>query len=181
MKLLIKGGRVINPGKNFDAVSDVLIENGKIAVIGEDLNDDDDTQVIDAAGKIVAPGFIDMHTHLREPGQDNHLIRKMQKGLLSFHTLRHLSFLVILRLIILGRHPAERFQVAFQLEAPGQVVHRQDDTAVRIPSLKQGGEQIVLKIVELEHQTTALRHPDMPGQEVEGAPLAAFVLSAGRP
>ena len=70
MKLLIKGGRVINPGKNFDAVSDVLIENGKIAVIGEDLNDDDDTQVIDAAGKIVAPGFIDMHTHLREPGQE---------------------------------------------------------------------------------------------------------------
>lgn len=69
MKLLIKGGRVINPGKNFDGVSDILIENGKIAAIGENLTDGE-AQVIDAAGKVVAPGFIDMHTHLREPGQE---------------------------------------------------------------------------------------------------------------
>ena len=69
MKLLIKGGRVINPGKNFDAVSDVLIEDGKIAAIGENLTDSE-AQVIDATGKVVSPGFIDMHTHLREPGQE---------------------------------------------------------------------------------------------------------------
>lgn len=69
MKLLIKGGRVINPGKNFDAVSDVFIEDGKIVTIGENLNIDG-AQVVDATGKIVAPGFIDMHTHLREPGQE---------------------------------------------------------------------------------------------------------------
>lgn len=69
MKLLIKGGRVINPGKNFDAACDVLVENGKIAAIGENLSADD-AQIIDARGKVVAPGFIDMHTHLREPGQE---------------------------------------------------------------------------------------------------------------
>lgn len=69
MKLLIKGGRVINPGKNFDGVSDILIENGKIVAVGENLTDGE-AQVIDAAGKVVAPGFIDMHTHLREPGQE---------------------------------------------------------------------------------------------------------------
>ena len=69
MKMLIKGGRVINPGKDFDAVSDVLIEDGKVAAIGENLAADG-AQVIDAAGKVVAPGFIDMHTHLREPGQE---------------------------------------------------------------------------------------------------------------
>lgn len=69
MKLLIKGGRVINPGKNFDGVSDIIIENGKIAAVGENLTDGE-AQVIDAAGKVVAPGFIDMHTHLREPGQE---------------------------------------------------------------------------------------------------------------
>lgn len=69
MKLLIKGGRVINPGHDFDAVSDVLIENGKVAAIGENL-DAEDAQVLDAAGKVVAPGFIDMHTHMREPGQE---------------------------------------------------------------------------------------------------------------
>ena len=65
MKLLIKGGRVINPGKDFDAVSDVLVENGKIVAIGENL-EASDAKVIDAKGKVVAPGFIDMHTHLRE-------------------------------------------------------------------------------------------------------------------
>lgn len=69
MKLLIKGGRVINPGKNFDAVSDILVENGKVVAIGENLTAKD-VQIIDAQGKIVAPGFIDMHTHLREPGQE---------------------------------------------------------------------------------------------------------------
>lgn len=69
MKLLIKGGRVINPGKDFDAVSDVLVENGKIVAIGENL-EASDAKVIDAKGKVVAPGFIDMHTHLREPGQE---------------------------------------------------------------------------------------------------------------
>ncbi len=70
MKLLIKGGRVINPGKNFDAVSDVLIEDGKIVDIGENLSSDG-AKVVDASGKVVAPGFIDMHTHLREPGQES--------------------------------------------------------------------------------------------------------------
>lgn len=69
MKLLIKGGRVINPGKDFDAVSDVLVDDGKIVAIGENLVADD-VQIIDAKGKVVAPGFIDMHTHLREPGQE---------------------------------------------------------------------------------------------------------------
>lgn len=69
MKLLIKGGRVINPGKDFDAVSDVLVENGKIVAIGENL-EASDAKIIDAKGKVVAPGFIDMHTHLREPGQE---------------------------------------------------------------------------------------------------------------
>lgn len=69
MKLLIKGGRVINPGKDFDAVSDVLVDDGKIVAIGENLVADD-AQIIDAKGKVVAPGFIDMHTHLREPGQE---------------------------------------------------------------------------------------------------------------
>lgn len=69
MKLLIKGGRVINPGKNFDAVSDILVEDGKVVAIGENLTAKD-AQIIDAQGKVVAPGFIDMHTHLREPGQE---------------------------------------------------------------------------------------------------------------
>ena len=70
MKLLIKGGRVINPAKKFDEIADVLIEDGRIKDVGKNLMDDDDTEVYDADGKIVAPGLIDMHVHFREPGQE---------------------------------------------------------------------------------------------------------------
>ncbi|TWH49359.1 dihydroorotase [Sporomusa sp. KB1] len=67
MKLLIKGGRIINPAENMDTIGDILIEAGKIAAIGQNL-DAGEAQVIDAAGLVVAPGLVDMHVHLREPG-----------------------------------------------------------------------------------------------------------------
>lgn len=68
MKTLVRGGRLIDPLQGIDALRDVLIENGFVARIGEHL-DDAEARVVDAAGAIVAPGFIDMHVHLREPGQ----------------------------------------------------------------------------------------------------------------
>lgn len=67
MKLLIKGGRIINPAENMDTVGDILIENDKIAAIGPNLAAKE-AQIIDAAGLVVAPGLVDMHVHLREPG-----------------------------------------------------------------------------------------------------------------
>ncbi len=67
MKLLIKGGRIINPSDNTDTVGDILIEDKVIAAIGQNLAAEG-AQVIDAAGLVVAPGFVDMHVHLREPG-----------------------------------------------------------------------------------------------------------------
>lgn len=66
-KLLIKNGRVIDPASGLDAVRDVAIENGLFAAVGESL-DSTGAEVFDASGLIVAPGFIDMHVHLREPG-----------------------------------------------------------------------------------------------------------------
>ena len=69
MKVLIKGGRVISPATNTDMVCDILIENGKIAALEPNLQAEG-CQVIDAAGLVVAPGLIDMHVHLREPGQE---------------------------------------------------------------------------------------------------------------
>lgn len=69
MKLLLKGGRVINPATKFDQVADVLIEDGKISAIGENLAADG-AEVYDAAGKVVTPGLIDLHVHFREPGQE---------------------------------------------------------------------------------------------------------------
>ena len=67
MKLLIKNGRVVDPSQHLDAICDVLVEDGKIAKIGKKLAEAAD-ETYDATGKVVAPGFIDMHTHLREPG-----------------------------------------------------------------------------------------------------------------
>jgi len=66
-RLLIKNGRVIDPASHHDGVADVWIEDGVIKGIGVGLNASG-AEVIDATGLIVAPGFIDMHVHLREPG-----------------------------------------------------------------------------------------------------------------
>ena len=68
-KLLIRGGRVIDPANGIDDVLDLLIEDGKIAAVAPGLSADG-AQVIEAAGRVVAPGFIDLHCHLRDPGQE---------------------------------------------------------------------------------------------------------------
>src|SRR5882724_10242982 len=65
--LLIKNGRVIEPSSGRNEIADVRIEDGRIAAVGRNLPAAD-AEVFDAAGLIVAPGFIDMHVHLREPG-----------------------------------------------------------------------------------------------------------------
>ena len=70
MKILIKGGRVVDPKNDFDKVADVLVDNGVISEIGENINANGDVTVIDAEGKIVSPGLVDMHSHLRDPGQE---------------------------------------------------------------------------------------------------------------
>jgi dihydroorotase len=70
MSLLIRGGRVLDPANSIDAVQDVLLQDGKIARLGPGLAAPAGAAVIDAAGKVVCPGFIDMHVHLREPGHE---------------------------------------------------------------------------------------------------------------
>lgn len=67
MKLLIKGGTVLDPASRKAFPKDILLADGKIAETGVDLNADG-AAILDAAGKLVAPGLIDMHVHLREPG-----------------------------------------------------------------------------------------------------------------
>ncbi len=71
-KILIKNGRVIDPANKIDVVLDILINNGKIIEIGNSLTTHHSplTTIIDASGKIVVPGLIDMHVHLREPGYE---------------------------------------------------------------------------------------------------------------
>ncbi len=67
MRLLIQGGRVIDPAHEIDGHLDIHIENGKIAQLGRSLPSDG-ARTIDASGLIVAPGLVDIHVHLREPG-----------------------------------------------------------------------------------------------------------------
>jgi dihydroorotase len=67
--LVLKGGRVIDPAANFDRICDVLISDGVIAAVESGARADG-ARVIDCAGKVVAPGFIDLHVHLREPGHE---------------------------------------------------------------------------------------------------------------
>ncbi len=66
-RLVIKNGRVVDPARNFDRVSDVAIEDGVVLEVAENI-DATGGEAFDASGLIVAPGFIDMHVHLREPG-----------------------------------------------------------------------------------------------------------------
>ena len=66
-RLLIKNGRVIDPASGHDAIADVLVEEGAIAAVGANLSAAG-AERFDASGMVVAPGFIDMHVHLREPG-----------------------------------------------------------------------------------------------------------------
>ena len=65
--LLIKAGRVIDPASKLDDVRDILIADGKIAAVDKKIRKDG-AEILDASGRIVAPGFLDLHAHLREPG-----------------------------------------------------------------------------------------------------------------
>ncbi len=67
-RILIKNGRVIDPSQKLDRVTNLLIDASKVAAY--DVPSDVQADVIDAAGRIVAPGLIDMHVHLREPGRE---------------------------------------------------------------------------------------------------------------
>ncbi|KAF1085574.1 Dihydroorotase [Sporotomaculum syntrophicum] len=67
MKLIIKGGRLLDPASGRDETADVYVQDGSIS---SPFAPDENTEIIDATGKLVAPGFIDMHVHLREPGYE---------------------------------------------------------------------------------------------------------------
>jgi dihydroorotase len=70
MKVLIKNGRIIDPANNRDEVCDILAENNRISQVAKNINVPAEN-IIDATDKIVMPGIVDMHVHLREPGRED--------------------------------------------------------------------------------------------------------------
>ena len=68
MAFLLRGAHVVDPQEGIDDVLDVLIDGEKIACVGKDLEAPADAEVIDAAGKYLVPGLVDMHVHFRDPG-----------------------------------------------------------------------------------------------------------------
>jgi dihydroorotase len=69
MKLLIQGGTIIDPSQGFEEIADLLVEDGRVSEIGNGLSAEG-AELFDAGGLIVTPGFIDLHVHLREPGEE---------------------------------------------------------------------------------------------------------------
>jgi dihydroorotase len=68
--LLIRGGRIIDPSQDMDKTGNLLVKDGKIAWLGEGAPPDEDFAVLDAGGLIICPGLIDLHCHLRQPGNE---------------------------------------------------------------------------------------------------------------
>jgi len=69
--ILIRGGRVLDPARRFDDMADVLLLESRVEAIGRNLGTPPGVMVVDATGQVVAPGVIDLHVHLREPGQED--------------------------------------------------------------------------------------------------------------
>ena len=69
--LLLKGGRVIDPSRGLDQVADLLVQDGKIAAVGAGIGAPEGAEVRSVAGMVVAPGLVDVHVHLREPGNED--------------------------------------------------------------------------------------------------------------
>jgi dihydroorotase len=69
--LLLRGGRVIDPSRGLDQTADVLLEDGKVAAVGTAIGVPDGADVRDVKGQVVAPGLVDIHVHLREPGNED--------------------------------------------------------------------------------------------------------------
>jgi dihydroorotase len=67
-RLIIRNGRVIDPSSGTDRICDVAVEDGMVREVGTDISDPGGSEQFDATGMVVAPGFIDIHVHLREPG-----------------------------------------------------------------------------------------------------------------
>jgi dihydroorotase len=78
--LLLRGGRVIDPSSSIDAVLDIGFSNGRVAALDREIPPDRAAKIVDASGRIVTPGLIDLHTHVYWGGTINHFGRAYTEG-----------------------------------------------------------------------------------------------------
>ena len=71
VKTLLKSGRVVDPSQGLDEALDLLLVDGIVGSIGKDISGPEDADIVDCSGLIVSPGLIDVHVHLREPGEEH--------------------------------------------------------------------------------------------------------------
>ena len=69
--LFLRNGRVIDPSQKLDEITSVLVQDGRITSIGRDVSAPDGAEIVDATDLVIAPGLVDVHVHLREPGQED--------------------------------------------------------------------------------------------------------------
>ena len=69
--MLLRGGRVVDPSQGLDEVRDMLVVDGRVEALGAGLSAPDGSRIVDCVGRIVTPGLIDLHVHLREPGGEH--------------------------------------------------------------------------------------------------------------
>ena len=69
MKQIFKGGHVVDPKNGVDEKMDILVKDGIVQKVDKNVVDEE-AEIVDVSGKVLVPGLIDMHTHLREPGQE---------------------------------------------------------------------------------------------------------------
>ena len=70
-KIVLKGGRVVDPSQTMDDTRDILLVDGTVAGLAPTIDAPEDAKVIDCSGLVVTPGLIDVHVHLREPGEEH--------------------------------------------------------------------------------------------------------------
>ena len=70
-KLILRGGRVVDPTQSLDEARDVLLADGLVAAVEPAIDAPEDARIVDCSGQVVSPGLIDVHVHLREPGEEH--------------------------------------------------------------------------------------------------------------
>ncbi len=154
MRLRIRNGRVIDPKNGVDAVRDLLIRDGRIAVDQEDPAEAD--QTIDAEGMIVCPGFVDVHAHFRDPGQTEK--ETLETGSLAAAAGGYTS-VILMANTIPAVDNAERYR---------DVMLRAEKTAVKIYQLSSVTEDRAGKrLVDME----ALQRAGVRGFTDDGSPI----------